>query len=586
MAQVDVEYRDTYAGHVTEERVGDTVRIAGWVGRRRDHGAIIFIDLRDASGIVQAVVDPADIPDAKSLKLEYVVSLRGMVRARPEGTKNPEMPTGMVEVAVEELTVLSAAETLPFMLDDRVDIDERIRLEYRFLDLRTPRMAANLRARSTAFRAMREVLDGLGFMDVDTPTLIRSTPEGARDVLVPSRLRKGSFYALPQSPQLFKQLLMVSGVDRYYQIARCYRDEDFRSDRQLEFIQLDLEGAFWGREGVFQTLETVIAAVVERVRSVSVPTPFRRFTYADVMERYGTDKPDLRFGMEIHDISGLVADSAFGVFASTVAEGGAVKGINAGSAGLSRSALDALTDRARDLGAKGLISVVLEEAGLRSSIAKFLSDEEQASIVEMFDARPGDLLLLVADESKKASTVLGQLRLDLGQPKGHDELAFLWVIDFPVFDVDDHGSLSPAHHPFTAPIDVNEMRTSPETAISKSYDLVLNGSELGSGSVRIHDPVVQQQVFDILGIGLEEAERRFGWFVKGLRFGTPPHAGFAVGIDRLLAILQGERSIREVIPFPKTQTGTDPMSGSPTSVDDEQLRELGIALRPEVKAEG
>jgi aspartyl-tRNA synthetase len=586
MAQVDVEYRDTYAGHVTEQRVGDTVRIAGWVGRRRDHGAIIFIDLRDASGIVQAVIDPASIPDARSLKLEYVVSLRGVVRARPDGTENPDMVTGMVEVAVDELTVLSAAETLPFMLDDRVDVDERTRLEYRYLDLRSPRMAANLRARSAAFRAMREVLDGLGFMDVDTPTLIRSTPEGARDVLVPSRLRKGSFYALPQSPQLFKQLLMVSGVDRYYQIARCYRDEDFRSDRQLEFIQLDLEGAFWGREGVFQTLEAVIGAVVERVRGVPVQTPFRRFTYADVMERYGTDKPDLRFGMEIHDISDLVADSAFGVFASTVAAGGAVKGINSGNVGLSRSALDALTDRARELGAKGLISLAVEETGLRSAVAKFLSDEEQTHIVQAFDAHPGDLILLVADDSKKASVVLGQLRLELGQPRDHEALAFLWVIDFPVFDVNDDGSLSPAHHPFTAPVDVNEMRTSPETAISRSYDLVLNGSELGSGSVRIHDPVVQEQVFDILGIGQEEAERRFGWFVKGLRFGTPPHAGFAVGIDRLLAILQGERSIREVIPFPKTQTGVDPMSGSPTPVDDDQLRELGIALRPEVKAEG
>jgi aspartyl-tRNA synthetase len=583
MAQVDV-YRDTYARHVSDERSGEAVRVAGWVDRRRDHGAIIFIDLRDASGIVQAVIDPEEFPEAHKLKLEYVVSLHGVVRARPEGTQNAEMPTGMVEIAVDELTVLSASETLPFMLDDRVDVDERTRLEYRFLDLRTPRMAANLRARSAAFRAMREVLDGLGFMDVDTPTLIRSTPEGARDVLVPSRLRKGSFYALPQSPQLFKQLLMVAGVDRYYQIARCYRDEDFRSDRQLEFIQLDLEGAFWGREEVFETLEQVISAVVERVRGMKVPTPFRRLTYSDVMDRYGTDKPDLRFGMEIHDISSLVGGSAFDVFASTVAGGGVVRGINVGAVGLSRSAMDALTDRARALGAKGLMSLVVEENGLRSSIAKFLSDGEQRSIIEALDGTPGDLLLLVADTSKLAGSVLGQLRLELGQPKDHEELAFLWVIDFPVFDVNDDGSLSPAHHPFTAPIDVDEMRTSPETAISKSYDLVLNGSELGSGSVRIHDPIVQQQVFDILGIGPEDAERRFGWFVKGLRFGTPPHAGFAVGIDRLLAILQGERSIREVIPFPKTQTGTDPMSGSPTPVDDEQLQELGIALRPEVKA--
>lgn len=584
MAEVDV-YRDTYALDVTGARVGDTVRVAGWVDRRRDHGAIIFIDLRDASGIVQAVIDPAEIPEGHRLKLEYVVSISGVVRERPEGTQNAEMPTGMVEIGVESLTVLSAAETLPFMLNDRVDVDERIRLEYRYLDLRTPRMAANLRARSAAFRTMREMLDGLGFMDVDTPTLIRSTPEGARDMLVPSRLRKGSFYALPQSPQLFKQLLMVSGVDRYYQIARCYRDEDFRSDRQLEFVQLDLEGAFWGREGVFETLEQVIPAVVKRIRGTSIPTPFPRMTYAEAMDRYGTDKPDVRFGIEIRDISDLVADSSFGVFTSTVGGGGVVRGINAGSLALSRSAVDALTERARGLGAKGLISLTVEESGLRSSITKFLSDEEQAGITTAFDGTPGDLLLLVADSSKVAGAVLGQLRLELGQPDDHDDLAFLWITDFPVFDVDDDGRLSPAHHPFTAPVDVEEMRTSPETAISKSYDLVLNGSELGSGSVRIHDPIVQQQVFDILGIGTEEAERRFGWFVKGLRFGTPPHAGFAVGIDRFLAILQGERSIREVIPFPKTQTGTDPMSGSPTPVDDDQLKELGIALRAEVKAE-
>jgi len=584
MAEVDV-YRDTYAGDVTEARIGATVQVAGWVDRRRDHGGIIFIDLRDASGIVQTVIDPSAIPDGHGLKLEYVVSICGVVRERPEGTQNADMQTGMVEIGVEELSILSAAETLPFMLNDRVDVDERTRLEYRYLDLRTPRMAKNLRARSAAFRAMREVLDGLGFMDVDTPTLIRSTPEGARDMLVPSRLRKGSFYALPQSPQLFKQLLMVSGVDRYYQIARCYRDEDFRSDRQLEFIQLDLEGAFWGREGVFETLEQVISTVVERIRGESIPTPFQRMTYAEVMERYGTDKPDLRFGMEIQDISELVAGSTFGVFSSTVASGGVVRGINVGALGLSRSAIDSLTERAKSLGAKGLMSLVVEGDGLRSSITKFLSDDEQTSLIGAFDGKPGDQLLLVADTPPVAGAVLGQLRLELGQPDNNDDLAFLWVIDFPVFEVEEDGSLSPAHHPFTAPVDVEEMRTSPETAISKSYDLVLNGSELGSGSVRIHDPVVQQQVFDILGISPDEAERRFGWFVKGLRFGTPPHAGFAVGIDRFLAILQGERSIREVIPFPKTQTGTDPMSGSPTRVDDEQLKELGVAVRPEAKPE-
>jgi len=585
MARVEDVYRDAYAGRVTGERIGETIRVAGWVSRRRDHGGIVFIDVRDASGVVQAVIDPARLPAARDLKLEYVVSVLGTVQARPEGTANPDMVTGMVDIAVEALDILSAAEPLPFMLDGRVDVDERTRLEYRFLDLRTPRMSANLRARSKAFHVMREVLDDLGFMDVDTPTLIRSTPEGARDMLVPSRLRKGSFYALPQSPQLFKQLLMVSGVDRYYQLARCYRDEDFRSDRQLEFIQLDLEGAFWGREGVFSTLEAVVAAVVKRLRGVELDTPFRRLTYAEVMERYGTDKPDLRFGMEIHDVSPVVEDSEFGVFASTVASGGVVKGINAGQSEMSRSALDSLGERARTLGAKGLVWLVKEEDGFRSPVAKFLSDEETSGLADSLDATTGDLILLVADTSKIAGQVLGQLRLELGQPKDHDDLAFLWVIDFPVFEVEDDGSLSPAHHPFTAPVDVDEMGESPETAISKSYDLVLNGSELGSGSVRIHDPAVQRKVFEILGIGPDEIERRFGWFVKGLRFGTPPHAGFALGVDRFLAILQGERSIREVIPFPKTQTGTDPMSGSPTRVDDEQLKELGIAVRPEVKAD-
>ena len=585
MAEVAGEYRNAYAGDMTADRVGDTVRLAGWVSRRRDHGGIVFIDLRDASGIVQTVIDPEQLTAAHGLKMEYVISIEGIVRRRPEGTENPDMPTGEVEVAATDLAILSAADTLPFMINDRVDVDERIRLEYRYLDLRRPRMSANLRARSNALRAMREVLDDRGFMEVDTPTLIRSTPEGARDMLVPSRLRKGSFYALPQSPQLFKQLLMVGGVDRYYQIARCYRDEDFRSDRQVEFTQLDLEGAFWGREGVFATFEAVVAEVVGRLRGARPDTPFPRMTWGEVMEKYGTDKPDLRFGMEIHDLAEVFAGTEFGVFASTIAQGGSVKGINAGVQGLSRSGMDALVDRARQLGAKGLVWLVVEADGLRSPVAKFLSESEQTALVAAFEATEGDLLLLAADAPRAAAEVLGQLRVELGAPEGHDELAFLWVTDFPVFEVDDDGSLAPAHHPFTAPIDVAEMRESPETAISQSYDLVLNGSELGSGSVRIHDPSVQRQVFEILGITDEDAERRFGWFVKGLRYGTPPHAGFALGVDRLLAILQQERSIREVIPFPKTQTGLDPMSGSPTPVDDAQLLELGVDLRPEVKAE-
>lgn len=581
----EAKLRTDYAGSITSDRIDDLVRLAGWVDRRRDHGGVIFFDLRDTSGLVQVVVDPAQLPDAGDLKMEFTVSVAGAVRARPEGTVNPEMETGEVEVVASEVTVLSAADTLPFMINDRIDVDERIRLQYRYLDLRRPRMAANLRARSKAVHAMRETLDDLGFLEIETPTLIRSTPEGARDMLVPSRLSKGSFYALPQSPQLFKQLLMVGGVDRYYQIARCYRDEDFRSDRQLEFTQLDIEGAFWGQDDVLDTLEQVIVSVVSQARGLTIPRPFPRLTYEESMARYGTDKPDLRFEMEIIDLGGVFSSSEFRAFSGALGSGGVVRGINAGGLGLSRSGLDSLVDRAQQLGAKGLIWLVVEEDGsLRSPVAKFLTDDEKAAVKQSLAAAPGDVLLLAADGPKVVGNVLGQLRLEIGRPDGHDELSFLWVVDFPVFAETEGGDLVPAHHPFTSPVSVDEMRDNPKEAVSKAYDLVLNGSELGSGSVRIHDPEIQKQVFEVLGISDQEAESRFGWFIKALRYGTPPHAGFAVGIDRLLAILQGEQSIRDVIPFPKTQTGTDPLTQSPTQVDDFQLIELGVDLRPEVRA--
>ena len=581
----EAKLRTDYAGSITSDRIDDLVRLAGWVDRRRDHGGVIFFDLRDTSGLVQVVVDPSQLPDAGDLKMEFTVSVAGAVRARPEGTVNPDMETGEVEVVASEITVLSAADTLPFMINDRIDVDERIRLQYRYLDLRRPRMAANLRARSKAVHAMRETLDDLGFLEIETPTLIRSTPEGARDMLVPSRLSKGSFYALPQSPQLFKQLLMVGGVDRYYQIARCYRDEDFRSDRQLEFTQLDIEGAFWGQDDVLDTLEQVIVSVVSQARGLTIPRPFPRLTYEESMERYGTDKPDLRFEMEIIDLGGVFSSSEFRAFSGALGSGGVVRGINAGGLGLSRSGLDSLVDRAQQLGAKGLVWLVVEEDGsLRSPVAKFLTDDEKAAVKQSLAAAPGDVLLLAADAPKVVGNVLGQLRLELGRPDGHDELSFLWVVDFPVFEETEGGDLVPAHHPFTSPVSVDEMRDNPKEAVSKAYDLVLNGSELGSGSVRIHDPEIQKQVFEVLGISDQEAESRFGWFIKALRYGTPPHAGFAVGIDRLLAILQGEQSIRDVIPFPKTQTGTDPLTQSPTQVDDFQLIELGVDLRPEVRA--
>jgi aspartyl-tRNA synthetase len=570
------------AGEVSESAIGEEIVVTGWVQRRRDHGGIAFFDLRDASGLVQVVADPGEHSVVEELKMEYCVRVRGKVRARPEGTENLELATGSVEIGAEEIEVLSPAETLPFMIDDRVEIDERTRLRHRYLDLRRPRMAANLRARSRATAAIRRTLDDLGFLEIETPTLVNSTPEGARDMLVPSRLRPGQFYALPQSPQLFKQLLMISGVERYFQIARCYRDEDFRADRQLEFTQLDMEGSFWEREDVLDAVEQVLAAVVAELRGTEIARPFPRLTWEEAMNRFGTDKPDIRFGMEITDISDLFTESGFGVFRSTVDEGGSVRAVNAGPLEWSRGRADTMTERARDLGAKGLVWMVVEADGsVRSPVAKFLTEKELAEMTERLDASPGDVLLAVADRWRTVLEVLGALRLELGRPQGHDDLAFLWVVDFPLFEEEEDGSITFSHHPFTSPVSLEDMRDDPTRAISKAYDVVLNGVELGSGSIRIHDPEVQRQVFEILGIDAETAERRFGWFLEALRYGTPPHGGFAFGVDRLVMVLQNEASIREVIPFPKTQTGADPMTGAPTRVEADQLEDLGIELTEE-----
>ncbi|MBA3362426.1 MAG: aspartate--tRNA ligase [Acidimicrobiia bacterium] len=556
--------------------VGESVSLAGWVARRRDHGGITFIDIRDASGIAQVVADGLATED---LRMEFCIRVMGTVRARPEGTINADLPTGTVEVAADSIEVLSPSDPLPFMLDDRVDADERTRLEYRYLDLRRPRMAANLRARSKAVSAIRRSLEGLGFLEIETPTLVRSTPEGARDVLVPSRLRPGSFYALPQSPQLFKQLLMIAGVERYFQIARCYRDEDFRADRQLEFTQLDLEGAYWGENEVQTTIEAAIAAVVQDLRGESPPLPFPRLTWQESMDRYGADKPDLRFGMEIVDLSSELTGTEFRGFAATLESNGVVRGINTGAREFPRSLADKLTEEAKALGAAGLVWMVIEpDSQLRSPVAKFLAAHEQKAIVEALAGQPGDVLLLVAGPWRTAVTVLGQLRLSLGRPEGHRDLAFVWVTDFPMFEETGDGNLTFSHHPFTSPQDVEVMRNRPLEAKARAYDVVVNGVELGSGSIRIHHPDLQRQVFDILGISAEEQESRFGWFLRALRYGTPPHGGFAFGIDRLVMVLQEEANIRQVIPFPKTQTGHDPMTMSPSPVDEGQLAELGIAL--------
>lgn len=576
------------AGALRADDAGREVTLAGWIARRRDHGGVIFLDLRDSSGFVQVVVNPEDAPAADdvlhALRLEFCIQIDGTVRLRPDGTANEDLATGAVEVVATRLGVFSESDPLPFQLDDRSDVDEAKRLQYRYLDLRRTRMAANLTGRSKAIAAMRRVMDAEGFLEVETPTLIASTPEGARDMLVPSRLRKGNFYALPQSPQLFKQLLMIGGVERYYQVARCYRDEDFRADRQVEFTQLDFEGSFWDQDDVLATLERVAVAAVEEVRGVDIPVPFERLTYHEAMDRFGTDKPDLRFGMELTDLGDLLSATEFQAFAGVLADGGTVRGINGGTLGLARSGLDALVARARELGAKGLVWMVVEDDGtLRSPVAKFLSDDELTGVASALDAEPGDTLLIVADTVAMTRHVLGELRLQLGRPEGNDELRFLFVVDFPFFDVGDDGTLTPAHHPFTAPGSLSELVESPETAVSKAYDLVLNGAELGSGSVRIHDADMQAKVFEVMGISQEDAERRFGWFIEALRYGTPPHAGFAIGIDRFVSILQDEPNIREVMPFPKTQTGADPLTGSPGRVEDDQLVELGIDIRADVR---
>lgn len=579
----------THGGALRVTDVGRQVHLAGWVAGRRDHGGVIFIDLRDWSGVVQVVLNPEDTPASENvlhgLRREYCVAIEGEVRERPTESVNPDLATGEIEVVATSLDVLSPSAMLPFQLDDRTGVDEALRLRYRYLDLRTERMVSNLRARADAIRAMRRVMEDGGFLEIETPTLIASTPEGARDLLVPSRLRQGEFYALPQSPQLFKQLLMISGVERYYQVARCYRDEDFRADRQIEFTQLDFEGSFWGQDEVLATLEKLAVAATEAVRDVVPSLPFLRLAYSDAMARYGTDKPDLRFGMEIVHLSEVFAGTEFKAFASVLGAAGAVRGINAGQHEVSRSALDGLVSLAQELGGKGLVWMVVEDDGsLRSPIAKFLTDTELGGITKALRASPGDVLLIVADRPSAVAHVLGQLRLEMGRPQGHDKLAYVFIVDFPVFHLGEAGELTAAHHPFTAPVSVDDMAHRPETALSQAYDLVLNGSELGSGSVRIHDPEVQSVVFEILGISKDEAQRRFGWFLEALRYGTPPHAGFAIGIDRLVSILRDEPNIREVIPFPKTQTGADPLTGSPTRVEPIQLGDLGIEVSAAVRA--
>ncbi len=568
--------RTSYCGALTAEDVGATVVLCGWVASRREHGEhLAFVDLRDHTGVVQCVVG-----HAHDLRSEYVLRVSGTVRARPPGTENPSLATGAVEVGDCQVEVLSTAEPAPFPVTDRTEADEAVRLRYRYVDLRRDRMQRNLRLRARVNAALRRSMEDQGFVEVETPMLIGSTPEGARDFVVPSRLQPGSFYALPQSPQLFKQLCMVGGFDRYYQIARCLRDEDLRADRQFEFMQLDAEASFVDQEDVMAFISRAVAGATEVATGATVPE-IGRMTWAEAMERFGTDKPDLRFGMELVDLTSVYEKTEFNAFRAPC-----VKGIRvAAGAEFSRARLDRLTDEAKRYGAKGLVWMrVGEGRALDSPVARFLCEEELSTTALALAAEPGDLLLLVADERATVCHVLGLLRVELGRPPVNEGgFQFLWITAFPMFEgKGDDGRPIPAHHPFTMPDpeDLVRLEDDPMSVRSLAYDLVLNGWELGSGSVRIHRPDVQRRVFSLLGLDAAEAQARFGFLLDAFRYGAPPHAGFAFGIDRLVAILAHEETIREVVAFPKTQSGADPLTGAPSPLDGRQLRELGLRVPP------
>jgi len=570
--------RTDYCGALGPADAGRTVTLCGWVAHRREHGEhLAFVDLRDHTGITQCVVD-----GSVDVRPEWVLQVTGTVAPRPEGTVNAELATGAIEVRDCTVVVLSQAEPPPFQLDDRVPVDETVRLRYRYIDLRRDRMQRNLRLRARVNSAIRAAMERQGFLEIETPLLIASTPEGARDFLVPSRLQPGNFYALPQSPQILKQLCMVGGCDRYYQLARCLRDEDLRADRQFEFTQLDAEMSFAGQDDVLAAVSEAVAAAAsaatgETVDAAAIP----RMTWREAQERFGSDKPDVRFGMELTDVTDVFAGTGFNAFASAEC----IKGIRVpGQGDLGRNRLDALTDAAKRWGAKGLVWLRVGDDGLESPVAKFLSDAEKEALTQRMAAVPGDLVLLVADGRAIVCKVLGLLRLELGRPPVNEGgLHFLWVTEFPLFEaLDDGGRPIPAHHPFTMPVeaDFGLLESDPLAVRSQAYDLVLNGWELGSGSVRIHRSDIQQRIFTLLGISPEEAQRRFGFLLDAFRYGAPPHAGFAFGIDRLTALLAGEENIREVIAYPKTQSGVDPLMGSPSPVDPADLAVLGLRTLP------